>query len=166
MESYFPDFEFDENDQPTTKSRYPNNPAFIFKMISPEHPDGELSFVAIQQTLEPLGETEYKLKFQNVETGFSTVLTVRKDLTLWILGLGGIIFMIGVIQGSYWNHRRIWIQKKADKILVAAHTNKNWFGIKREINEIVEGTPIPLPNDQTEGEEIQKGGNRSGDIKQ
>ena len=74
--------------------------------------------------------------------------------------------MIGVIQGSYWNHRRIWIQKKADKILVAAHTNKNWFGIKREINEIVEGTPIPLPNDQTEGEEIQKGGNKSGDVKQ
>ena len=166
LESYFPDFEFNENNQPTTKSRYPNNPAFIFKMVSPEHPDGELSFVAIQQTLEPMGETEYKLKFANVETGFATVLTVRKDLTLWVIGLGGIIFMIGVIQGAYWNHRRIWIQKKEDKILVAAHTNKNWFGIKREINEILEGTSIPLPNDQTEGEEILEGGKQSGDIKQ
>ncbi len=167
LESYFPDFEFNENDQPTTKSRFPNNPAFIFKIISPEHPDGEVSFVAIKQTLEPLGETEYKLKFANVETGFATVLTVRKDLTLWVLGLGGLIFMIGVIQGAYWNHRRIWIQKKGERILVAAHTNKNWFGIKREINEIVEGTSIPLPYDQIEGEEMQeRGGVKSGNIEQ
>ncbi len=167
LESYFPDFEFNENEQPTTKSRYPNNPAFIFKMVSPEHPEGEVSFVAIKQTLEPLGETQYKLKFENVETGFATVLTVRKDLTLWVLALGGLIFMIGVIQGAYWNHRRIWIQKNGDKLYVAAHTNKNWFGIKREINEVLEGTSIPLPYDQTEGEEIQeRGGKQSGDIKQ
>ena len=30
--SYFPDFEFKENGEPTTKTRIPNNPAFIFKM--------------------------------------------------------------------------------------------------------------------------------------
>ncbi|WP_139891722.1 cytochrome c biogenesis protein ResB [Bacillus sp. D386] len=167
LESYFPDFEFNENEQPTTKSRFPNNPAFIFKMVSPEHPEGEVSFVAIKQTLEPLGETEYKLKFKNIETGFATVLTVRKDLTLWVLALGGLIFMIGVIQGAYWNHRRIWIQKSGDKIFVAAHTNKNWFGIRREINEILVGTSIPLPYDQAEGEEIQeRGGKQSGDFKQ
>lgn len=75
--------------------------------------------------------------------------------------------MIGVIQGAYWNHRRIWIQKSGDKIFVAAHTNKNWFGIRREINEILEGTSIPLPYDQAEGEEIQeRGGKQSGDFKQ
>nr|WGD89412.1 hypothetical protein P5656_04105 [Bacillus subtilis] len=31
-----------------------------------------------------------------------TGLTVRKDLTLWVLAVGGAIFMIGVIQGMYW----------------------------------------------------------------
>ena len=51
--SYFPDFEFDEDGEPTTKSKIPNNPAFIFKMITPDKPDGEVSFVAIKQTIEP-----------------------------------------------------------------------------------------------------------------
>ena len=48
MLSYFPDFEFNEDGEPATKSRIPNNPAFIFKMHTPEVPDGEISFVAIQ----------------------------------------------------------------------------------------------------------------------
>ncbi|MDF2902509.1 MAG: ResB family protein, partial [Bacillus sp. (in: firmicutes)] len=38
--SYFPDFEFGENSQPTTKSRIPNNPAFVFNMITPDKPKG------------------------------------------------------------------------------------------------------------------------------
>jgi cytochrome c biogenesis protein len=146
--SYFPDFKFDENDEPTTQSRYPNNPAFIFKMITPEHEDGEVSFVAIKQTIEPKGNNQYKLDFTGIETKDVTALTVRKDVTLWIFGLGGLIFMVGVIQGAYWNHRRIWIRKRDQEIWVAAHTNKNWHGVKRELTAILDGTGIHEPNDQ------------------
>lgn len=40
--------------------------------------------------------------------------------------------MIGVVIGSYWNHRRIWIEQLADgTIRMAAHTNKNWFSMKK-----------------------------------
>ncbi len=42
--SYFPDFYFDENGRPNTKTKLPNNPAFVFKMFTPETPDGEVSF--------------------------------------------------------------------------------------------------------------------------
>ena len=163
LTSYFPDFEFGENNQPTTKSRYPNNPAFIFNMYTPDNPEPEVAFIGIRQNLEPMGENEYAIKFAGIDYQYSTYLTVRKDLTLWILALGGLIFMIGVIQGAYWQHRRIWIQQKDGEILIAAHTNKNWYGIKREINEILEGTPIPLPIDQTEEESSRtKGGEVSG----
>lgn len=163
LASYFPDFEFDENNQPTTKSRYPNNPAFIFNLYTPGNSEPEVAFIGIQQNLEPMGENEYAIKFSGIDYQYSTYLTVRKDLTLWVLGLGGLIFMIGVVQGAYWQHRRIWLQQKDGEILVAAHTNKNWYGIKREINEILEGTPIPLPVDQTEEESSQtKGGEVSG----
>ena len=66
--SYFPDFEFDEDGEPSTKSKIPNNPAFIFKMFTPDKPDGEVSFVAIQQTIEPNGDNKYKMSFKSVET--------------------------------------------------------------------------------------------------
>jgi cytochrome c biogenesis protein len=154
--SYFPDFEFDENGDPTTKSRIPNNPAFVFKMFTPDKPEGEVSFVAIQQTIEPLGDNEYKMAFQGVETKDVSGLTVRKDLTLWILALGGAIFMIGVIQGAYWNHRRIWLRRFDGEVWVAGHTNKNWHGLKREIELALEGTGISMPEDQMENDKKDK----------
>jgi cytochrome c biogenesis protein len=156
--SYFPDFEFAEGGEPTTISRIPNNPAFVFQMITPEKPEGETSFVAIQQTIEPLGDNEYKMAFKGIETKNVTALTVRKDLTIWIIVLGGIIFMIGVMQGAYWNHRRIWIQNKNGEIWVAAHTNKNWYGLKREIETVLSDTKIIMPEDQLQRQSIDKEG--------
>ncbi|MFD2445903.1 cytochrome c biogenesis protein ResB [Bacillus sp. CGMCC 1.16607] len=148
LKSYFPDFEFDENSEPTTKTRVPNNPAFVFKIISPENPKGEVSFVAIKQTIEPFGNNVYKMAFKGMETKNVSALTVRKDLTLWVIAIGGLIFMIGVIQGAYWNHRRIWIQQVKGSSWIAAHTNKNWFGLKRDILQIIEGSKLTEPKDQ------------------
>ncbi|WP_404329155.1 cytochrome c biogenesis protein ResB [Mesobacillus maritimus] len=153
VKSYFPDFEFNEDGEPSTKSRVPNNPAFVFEMTAPDKPEGEVSFVAIQETIEPLGDNKYKMAFKAVETKNVSGLTVRKDSTLWFLGLGGIIFMIGVAQGSYWNHRRIWIRRMGDKVWVAGHTNKNWHGLKREIEVIFEGTGLNVPMDQQQDED-------------
>ncbi|EDL64822.1 cytochrome c biogenesis protein ResB [Bacillus sp. SG-1] len=149
---YYPDFSgFDEKGEPQTKSPLPNNPAFLFKMFSPEKPDGEISFVGIQQNLEPLGENIYKMNFAGLETRDVSALTVRKDLTLWVIGIGGAIFMIGVVQGAYWNHRRIWVRKSnSGRLIVAGHTNKNWHGLKKEINFVLDGTGIDEPKDQQE----------------
>jgi cytochrome c biogenesis protein len=150
---YYPDFSgFAKNGEPQTNSPVPNNPAFLFNMISPDHPEGEVSFTAIRQTVEPLGETDYKMAFKDIGTRNATALTVRKDLTLWVLGLGGAIFMIGVIQGSYWNHRRIWIQQKDGALLIAGHTNKNWHTLKKEMAFLVKDTGIPEPIDQSDKE--------------
>jgi cytochrome c biogenesis protein len=160
--SYFPDFEFDENGKPTTKSRIPNNPAFVFKMITPDKPKGEVSFVAIQQTVEPFGDNTYKMAFAGAETKNVSALTVRKDMTLWVIGIGGIIFMIGVIQGSYWNHRRIWIQKRGDEIWIAAHTNKNWYGLKKDINMTIKDLQLNEPIDQLQVEKLQNRGETNG----
>lgn len=161
---YYPDFSGFENGEPQTKSPVPNNPAFLVRMTTPETPKGETSFVAIKQTVEPLGENAYKLEFQNVDTRDVSGLTIRKDKTLWILALGGLIFMIGVAQGSYFNHRRIWIHETKDgQFAVAAHTNKNWFAIKKELDQVTEAAQLPLYKDQqdSESQELKKDGEKS-----
>lgn len=147
--TYFPNFYFNSEGVPDTKNRVPDNPAFVFNMISPETPKGEKSFVAIQQTLDPEEDNQLKMKFEGVETKNLSALTVRKDHTLWFLGVGGAIFMIGVIQGLYWNHRRIWIRRDGDSVLIAGHTNKNWYGIRNEVNRILKETSIQKLTDQT-----------------
>ena len=98
LKDYYPDYDGIEDGEPKSKSPVPNNPAFIFKMSTPAKPDGEMSFVAIRQTLET-EENEYKVNFISAETRDISGLTIRKDKTLYILLFGGIIFMIGVING-------------------------------------------------------------------
>lgn len=156
--NYFPDFEFGKDGEPTTKSRVPNNPAFVFRMYSPEKPKGETSFVAIRQTIEPFGNNTYKMAFRGIETKNVSGFVVRKDSSLWLVILGGILFMIGVVQGAYWNHRRIWVQNKNGEIWIAAHTNKNWYGLKRELEKVLEETNINMPEDQLQREETDKEG--------
>ncbi|MGZ0086189.1 cytochrome c biogenesis protein ResB [Caldibacillus thermoamylovorans] len=161
--SYFPDFEFDEDGNPSTKSRVPNNPAFVFKMYAPDRPKGETSFVAIQQTIEPFGDNKYKMAFAGLETRNVSGLTVRRDFTLWILGIGGAIFMIGLIQGMYWNHRRVWVQRVNGELWIAAHTNKNWFGLKNELRRLLDGTGLTMPADRLEeGKKAGQGGQAHG----
>ncbi len=146
--NYFPDFQFNSNGEPSTKSKTPNNPAFVFTIYTKDTPEGEASFVAIQQNVEESGTNQYKMTFKGIETRNASAFTVRKDSTLWILGLGGAIFMIGVIQGMYWNHRRIWLQQKNGELWLAGYTNKNWYGFSREIETILAGTTISSPLDR------------------
>ncbi len=152
IREYFPDYYLDEKNEPSTQSKIPNNPAFIFYMYTPETPEGEVSFVGIQQNLEPLGENKYKMTFLDAKVNHVTGLTVRKDRTLGFLIVGAIIFMIGLIQGSYWAHRRIWLQRINGEVWVAAHTNKNYLSLRQEIEYVLQDSGISPPIDQLEEE--------------
>ncbi|MDN4607923.1 cytochrome c biogenesis protein ResB [Sporosarcina highlanderae] len=163
LKEFYPDYGGIEDGEPVTKSPIPNNPAFIFKMVTPSKPKGEMSFVAIRQTLETK-VNDYKVNFVSAETRDITGLVVRKDRTLYILLLGGIIFMIGVAQGSYWNHRRIWIQKgEGNELVLAGHTNKNWFGLKKELDKVKLYADLPQYEDRhdTEFDKEGKKGDKS-----
>ncbi|HJF30975.1 MAG TPA: cytochrome c biogenesis protein ResB [Sporosarcina psychrophila] len=152
LSDYYPDYDGIEDGEPVSKSPIPNNPAFIFKMVTPAKPDGEMSFVAIKKTLET-EVNDYKVNFLGAETRDISGLTIRKDKTLYLLLLGGIIFMIGVSQGSYWNHRRIWIQKgTGNELLVAGHTNKNWFSLKKELDQVKDIANLPSYEDRQDKE--------------
>lgn len=151
LRDFYPDFVMEE-DGPATKSPIPNKPAFIFETKASEDLSSETSFVAIQQTVG--GEdNDYKVNFLSAEQRDISGLTVRKDKTLYLLLLGGIVFMIGVSQGSYWNHRRIWVQKgDGNEILLASHTNKNWFSLRKELDQVQEFADLPQYEDREDTE--------------
>lgn len=149
LTQYYPDYELVDG-EPRSVSKFPRNPAFVFTVIPPDSNTKEVSFVGIGQNIDATGENEYKLGIVDFELHYVSGLTVRKDYTLPIFGLGAAIFMIGVIQGMYWQHRRIWINPKGSSLLVAAHTNKNWFGLKKDIEKAIENTNIKMVVDQEE----------------
>lgn len=152
---YYPDYVL-EDGEPRSVSKFPRNPAFVFNVISPDSEKGEISFVGIGKNIDATGENNYKLGIVDFEMRYVSGITVRKDYTLPFFIIGAAIFMIGVIQGMYWQHRRIWINPEGDGILLAAHTNKNWFGLKKDIEKAIAGTNIQMVIDQEEEEKENK----------
>ncbi|WP_431799056.1 cytochrome c biogenesis protein ResB [Halobacillus andaensis] len=149
LDSYFPEYEMDDG-KPVSKSKYPKNPAFVFNVYPPDESEPEVSFAGIGANVDGSGENDYKVGLVDFDVRDVTGLTVRKDYTLPFIALGGAIFMIGVIRGMYWNHRRIWIKPKGNGVWIAGHTNKNWVALKREIDKVIEDTGVNPPSDQQE----------------
>ena len=152
VSQYYPDYVL-EDGEPRSVSKFPRNPAFVFNVIPPDEDKGEISFVGIGKNIDATGENKYKLGIVDFEMRYASGITVRQDYTLPFFILGAAIFMIGVIQGMYWQHRRIWINPQDEGILLAAHTNKNWFGLKKDIEKAIAGTNIQMVIDQEEEKE-------------
>ncbi|WP_058307543.1 cytochrome c biogenesis protein ResB [Gracilibacillus massiliensis] len=146
LNKYYPEYELDDG-QPRSISNYPRNPGFVFFVYGPDIEEQEASFLAIGQNI-PSGDNQYKIGLTDFSVRDVSGLKVRKDLTLPILGLGAFIFMIGVIQGMYWQHRRIWIHQSDEKLLIACHTNKNWYGLTKEFEKVIDGTSFKMVEDQ------------------
>jgi cytochrome c biogenesis protein len=150
VNEYYPEFYMNDKGEPASFSKYPKNPAFIFFVYGPDIEKYEVNFIGIGTNLNPDENNKYEISISNLDLRDVTGLTVKRDHTLPIFALGAIIFMIGVVQGMYWQHRRIWIHPKGDGVWIAAHTNKNWFGLKKEIAKMIENTNINMPEDQQE----------------
>lgn len=151
INQYFADYYLDEEDGPRSETRYPRNPAFVFFIYPPGEEQPEVSFVGIGRNISD--DNQYKLGITDFQTHSVSGLTVRRDYTLPIFAVGAIIFMIGVIQGMYWQHRRIWIHPNNKELFLAAHTNKNWFGIKKDIERVIKDTGINMVEDYQELDE-------------
>lgn len=152
INNYYADYELVDG-EPRSVSNYPRNPAFVFNVFPPDSDESEISFVGIGKNIDATGENEYKLGIQGFNMLYASGLTVRRDYTLPLFIVGASIFMIGVIQGMYWQHRRIWVNPHNEGIMLAAHTNKNWFGIKKDIEYAIKDTNIQMVIDQEELEE-------------
>ncbi|WP_373892678.1 cytochrome c biogenesis protein ResB [Virgibacillus natechei] len=150
---YYPDYYLDDNGEPASETNYPRNPAFVLYVTPPDDDTAEVSFLGIGKNIDATGENQYNVGIQDFDMHDVSGITVRRDYTLPFFGLGAAIFMIGVIQGMYWYHRRIWIHPKGDGLLLAAHTNKNWFGIQKDIEKVIEDTNIKMVDDQKELDE-------------
>ncbi|WP_164491681.1 cytochrome c biogenesis protein ResB [Staphylospora marina] len=142
---YYPDFAL-ENGRPVTKSREPNRPAFIFEVREQGQKEGERSWVIAGQDLGELAkDNRYEIGLANLNLVNSSGLLVRVDKSLPIIFVGGFIFFIGLIMGFWWQHRRVWIRVTDGGLVVGAHTNKNWFSLRRELERVFADAGMTLP---------------------
>lgn len=156
LKQTYMDFALDAEGKPTTKSREPNAPAFVFVIKGPDlAADGEpyMYFpkqndkVRFSQDMingELAKRFEIKVpsmtgvEFAPVETS----LNIRTDRAMPYIWFGAAISMIGLVMGSYWQHRRIWLRVDDGQVTLGAHTNKNNYGMRAEVASALRGIGV------------------------
>ncbi|GEL76121.1 cytochrome c biogenesis protein ResB [Tenuibacillus multivorans] len=148
IQEYYPQFEITENG-PSSFSKFPRNPGIIFEITGP-NVEGERYFYLNEDVVPLSDDNEFQVSLEDTQLITASGLIIKKDYSLPFFLIGATIFMIGVAQGLYWHHRRVWLHPKDGKLLVAGHTNKNWFGLQKDIEASLKDTNIEMVKDQQE----------------
>lgn len=156
VKAYFPDFGLDEKGVPMTKSKDPKMPAFIFSITGPEVAAEGVPYLYFPRQVDKVtfrqddinGEIGNKLELSvnsMADVQFSeyiSYLNIRVDRAMPYIWVGAAISMIGLVMGFYWHHRRIWLRIDNGRLSLGAHTNKNWFGIRQEVAQVLHKSGI------------------------
>lgn len=169
LKDYYPDFNLNDDGLPVTKTRSPDAPAYIFLIQGPGLPeDGEIYIYFAreidkerfrQDILNAVIADRLTIGASSMDdvtiSQYTSYLNIRVDRALPYVLAGGIIFIIGVAMGVYWQHRRIWLRIDDGRLTIGAHTNKNWYGLRKELSDALVRTGLPLDQKQ-----LENGGNR------
>jgi cytochrome c biogenesis protein len=153
--AYYPEAELKDGEF-ITKSTQPKAPAFVFLIKGPNMPaEGQVYLYFIrpidkanynQDLINERAGSKVKLGIGNMQdvsiSEYTTYFNVTRDRTMPYIWVGATISMIGLIMGFYWHHRRIWIQIEQGRLLLGAHTNKNWYGFRKEIAFVLNNSGI------------------------
>lgn len=167
LKGYFPEFGLDDKGEPITKSNEAKAPAFIFQITGPGlSPNGEpYIYFPRQIDKQEFRQDEingsigakFDLSVGSMEnvtfSSYTSYLNIRTDRALPYIWIGAGIGMIGLIMGFYWQHRRVWLRIDDGRLVLGAHTNKNWFGVRKEVAAALNKTGITV--DQ---KTLEKGG--------
>ncbi|WP_028610492.1 cytochrome c biogenesis protein ResB [Paenibacillus harenae] len=164
------EFAIGDNGEPVTLSRDPVAPAFIFTVKGPGlDPAGEpyLYFPMqkdkvkfSQDTINAAVAAKIEIRVDGMEnvdfSEASTYLNVRMDRALPYVWVGAAFSMIGLLMGSYWQHRRIWLRIDNGELSLGAHTNKNWYGMRSDVATALQKTGIAV-----DPKSLDNGGNNA-----
>ncbi|KOP63872.1 cytochrome C biogenesis protein ResB [Bacillus sp. FJAT-18019] len=152
----YTDFGLGDNGKPVNLSPNPNAPAFLFLIEGPDLPKEGIQYFYFPKQIDKerfnqeainaqlAGGEELVsldvLSMDDVDFAESTTyLNIRVDKAMPFIWVGCFIGMIGLIMGFYFTHRRIWLRIDDGILTLGAHTNKNWFGLRKEISAIFKG---------------------------
>lgn len=153
---YYQHYGYNEDRLPTRLSATQEAPAFIFHITGPDLPDDgtmhiyfpkEVDKIAFEQDIinESAG-SPFVIQVDSMDDVeialYSTFLNIRVDKAMPYIWVGAFISMLGLVMGFYWHHRRIWLKFEDGELLLGAHTNKNWYGMRNEVADALKKVNI------------------------
>ncbi|HEY2492859.1 MAG TPA: cytochrome c biogenesis protein ResB, partial [Paenibacillus sp.] len=173
LKEKYMDFGLNDQGVPVTLSPDPKAPAFLFLIKGPSLPTEGVQYFYFPKQIDKerfqqnqintkLGGDNYSFELdvkgmENVDFAMSTsYLNIRVDKAMPFIWVGAAIVMLGLIMGFYWQHRRIWLRIDDGLLTLGAHTNKNWFGIRREVCTVLQKVNL-----EVDEKSLENGGNQA-----
>ncbi|WP_422660766.1 cytochrome c biogenesis protein ResB [Paenibacillus sp. EC2-1] len=157
----YSDFGLNDQGQPANLSSSPNAPGFLFQIFGPDLPETGVQYFYFPKQIDKErfqqdalnaqlagGTVPLNLDVTSMEdvdlSKSTTYLNIRVDKVMPFIWIGAAIGMLGLIMGFYFQHRRIWLRIDNEMLTLGAHTNKNWFGLRREISAVLKQMNIEV----------------------
>lgn len=150
-EEFLPDFAFNAEGKPDTRSGDYNNPVAVLNVTPPQGTRTRVfAFGSKLADNIPVGSPKFGYKWRLTEyekSPFAHVLSIKYDpysgaFIAWYIGgfglIGALIFVF------FFSHKRIWAMiKQSDcgttEVVLGGHTNRNQPGLEDKFNKIVYG---------------------------
>lgn len=139
--NFYPDFMLDEQRRPLSRSDQLNNPAILLQINEgDDEPYLTYSFLWMPDPhMSKRGD--YIFKFKDMQTRAYTGLQVGKDPGVWIVWLGCILLMIGVILVLFTSHKRVWVTMVPNntgfELSITGFADKNKYAFESQFNDLL-----------------------------
>ena len=143
-EEFLPDFTFNAEGKPDTRSGDYNNPVAVLGVTPPQ---GErvrvFAFGGAMPENAPVSAPKagYKWKLASYEKSpFAHVLSIKYDpfngaFIAWYFGGFGLIGALGFV--FFFSHKRVWALIEDGQIVLGGNTNRNHLGFEEKFNKMV-----------------------------
>ena len=148
FQAFYPDYYQREGMSPVSVSEELNNPAYLYQVYY----QGQLLGMNILKPGEELTIDEYTVLFENPRN--YTLLAVKRDSFIWLVLLGGVVILSGLILAFWLQPRVVWAVRAADGWHVYGQSRKGGALFRDEfLKAAADAGFIPCSRDKTEGDE-------------
>lgn len=147
-EAFFPDFTFNSEGKPDTRSKDYNNPAVVLNVTAPNNEKSRVyAFAGNVSDKIPVGAPKagYKWRLKEFEKSpLAHVLSIKYDpfnaaFIAWYIGGFGLIGALCFV--FFVSHRRIWAlidPENYQEVVLGGNTNRNEQGLEDKFKKLIE----------------------------
>ena len=148
FQAFYPDYVQSEGSMPLSASEEIRNPAYLYQVYY----QGQLLGMNILTQGEELTIDEYTVLFENPRN--YTLLAVKRDSFTWLVLLGGLITLVGLVLAFWLQPRAVWAEREGNGWHVYGRCRKGGALFREEFMKAAEDAGFkPGDEEKTEGED-------------
>ena len=148
FQAFYPDYVQSEGSMPLSASEEIRNPAYLYQVYY----QGQLLGMNVLMQGEELTIDEYTVLFENPRN--YTLLAVKRDSFTWLVLLGGLITLVGLVLAFWLQPRAVWAEREGNGWHVYGRCRKGGALFREEFMKAAEDAGFkPGDEEKTEGED-------------